>query len=359
MIPAPPAIEPKKILMLLHGSIGDVTRALPLAGLLRRRFQNALLAWSVEPPSLPLVELCGEVDEIIVFDRPRGMAAFFSFLKAVRARRFDLVLDMQRHFKSGLISLWTGAPERLGFHRSDTKELNWLFNNRYIQAADERLPKLLHYMKFAEYLGIDPRPIEWNLQLTAEDQARADRLVGGARRDMAVFFVGSRWESKQWFATQIAASAVEIRRRHKLDIVFLGSPADQALGNEAEVAAGGEIFNLVGHTSLREAIAIIARARVCLGPDTGLMHIATAMGTPAVSLWGATDPVRTGPYGFGDLAIQGKADCSPCYLKHCSIGRICMQSIGLNAILAKIEIALSRGNVDRNNLEEARDSLRQ
>jgi len=357
MTPAPLAIEPKKILILLHGSIGDVTRALPLAGLLRRRFPNATLAWSVEPASLPLVELCRAVDEIIVFDRPRGMTAFFRFLKAIRARRFDLVLDMQRHLKSGLISRWSGAPCRLGFHRSDAKEFNWLFNNRYISAAGDDTPKILQYTKFAEYLGIDPRPIEWNLGLTAEDYGKAERLLGETRRDFGVLFIGSRWESKRWFASQIAAAAAEIRRRHGFDLVFLGAPADQALGNEAETMVQGKVINLVGRTSLRDAVAIIARARFCLGPDTGLMHIAAAVGTPVVSLWGATDPVRTGPYGFDDLAIRGKADCSPCYRKTCSIGRICMQSIDVGAILAMIDNALARRETARNVRPEARVSV--
>lgn len=357
MTPAPLAIDPKKILILLHGSIGDVTRALPLAGLLRRRFPKATLAWSVEPASLPLVELCRAVDETILFDRPRGVTAFWRFLKSIRARRFDLVLDLQRHLKSGLISRWSGAPNRLGFHRSDAKEFNWLFNNSYIAATGDNTAKILHYMKFAECLGIDPRPIEWNLQLTAEDFGRTERLLGGARRDIGVLFVGSRWESKQWFASQIAASAAEIRRRHGLDVVFLGAPADQALGNEAEAMVQGKVINLVGRTSLRDAVAIIARARFCLGPDTGLMHIAAAMGTPVVSLWGATDPARTGPYGFSDLVIQGKADCSPCYRKTCSIGRICMQSIDVGAILAMIDKALARHETARDVRPEARVSL--
>ncbi|HEY7553503.1 MAG TPA: glycosyltransferase family 9 protein [Candidatus Binatia bacterium] len=357
MTPAPLAVEPKKILILLHGSIGDVTRALPLAGLLRRRFPKANLAWSVEPAALPLVELCRAVDEIILFDRPRGVTAFWRFLNVIRARRFDLVLDLQRHLKSGLISRWSGAPDRLGFHRSDAKEFNWLFNNRYIAATGNNTPKILHYMKFAEYLGIDPRPIEWNLQLTAEDYGRAERLLGGARRDIGVLFVGSRWESKLWFAAQIAAAAAEIRRRHGLDVVFLGASADRALGNEAQARVQGNVINLVGRTSLRDAVAIIARARFCLGPDTGLMHIAAALGTPVISLWGATDPARTGPYGFGDLVILGKADCSPCYRKRCSIGRICMQSIDVGAILAMIDKALARHQTGRNVPKEVRVSI--
>jgi lipopolysaccharide heptosyltransferase II len=356
MAAAPLAIEPKKILVVLHGSIGDVTRALPLASLLRRRFPTATLTWSVEPPSLPLVELCQAVDEIILFDRPAGITAFLRFLKIIRARRFDLVLDMQRHLKSGFISRWSGAPYRLGFHRSNAKEFNWLFNNHYIPKTGGDTPKFLHYMKFAEYFGIEAAPIEWNLRLTAEDHARVEELLRGTRPDLGVLFVGSRWESKQWFAAQIAASAAEIRRRHGFDVVFLGAPADQALGNEAEKLAHERVINLTGRTSLRDAVAIIARARFCLGPDTGLMHIAAALGTPVVSLWGATDPIRTGPHGFGDLVIRGKAECSPCYRKSCPIGRICMQSIDVGAISAMIDKALARRTA-REVSREARVSV--
>ena len=340
-------LEPGKILIVLHGAIGDVTRALPLAGLLRRRFPQATLAWSVEPASLPVVELCGFVDEIIVFDRAGGAPAFLRFLKTIRARRFDLVLDLQRHLKSGFISRCSGAPRRLGFHRSDAKELNWLFNNLHIPAAGDSTPKILHYLKFAEFLGAPREPIEWKLQLTPQDYARARKLLGGSAREAAVLFIGSRWESKQWFAAQIAAAASAIRARHGLEVVFLGAAADRVLAGEAEALATQRVINLTGQTSLRDAIAIIAQALVCVGPDTGLMHIAAALGTPVVSLWGATDPARAGPYGFGDLVIQGTADCSPCRRRHCPIGRVCMQSIGNEAILSMIDRALARGAMTR------------
>src|SRR5512142_581030 len=124
--------EPKKILVVLHGSIGDVTRALPLANLLRAGFPKAHLAWSVEPPSLPLVERCAAVQEVIVFDRRRWWRYWVPFLRQVRAGRFDLVLDLQRHLKSGIISRFSCAPLRLGFNRLDCKEFNWIFNNRFI-----------------------------------------------------------------------------------------------------------------------------------------------------------------------------------------------------------------------------------
>ncbi len=337
-----PSPKPKKILVVLHGSIGDVTRALPLANLIHRGFPGATLAWAVEPPSLPLVEHHPAVDEVILFDRPRWWSQLGPFLRRIRAERFDLVLDLQRHLKSGLISRWSGAPHRLGFHRIDSKECNWLFNNHYIPAAGHGISKFNHYLKFAEYLGLVPEPVEWKLSLTKEEQVCVDHQLEKVRGEFATLFVGSRWESKGWFAAQISSCANLIQERYGFSIVLLGSEQDAILAREVEVSCGQGTTNLVGRTSLKEAVGIIARAKVAVGPDTGLMHIAAAVGTPVVSLWGATNPSRAGPYGFEELVIQGEAECSPCYRKRCPIGRVCMQSIEVETIMAKIEIGLSR-----------------
>jgi len=334
--------DAKKILIILHGSIGDVTRALPLANVLRRGFPGATLAWAVEPAALPLVQHHAAIDEVILFDRSRWWKELWPFLRRIRTRRFDLVLDLQRHFKSGFISRWSGAPNRLGFNKRDAKEFNWIFNNRFIPMLGDSVSKLDHYLKFAEYLGIEPYPIEWNIDLTVEEQARVDRLVANSNGAFAVLFVGSRWESKRWFPVQIAECARMIRERFSLGVVFLGNGQDEPFAKEAEEISEIEVINLTGRTSLRDAVGIIARARIAVGPDTGLMHLAAAVGTPVVSLWGATSPARTGPYGFDELAIQGKAPCAPCYLKQCPIGRICMQSIGVEEIRAKLDIVLSR-----------------
>jgi ADP-heptose:LPS heptosyltransferase len=151
--------------------------------------------------------------------------------------------------------------------------------------------------------------------------------------------VGSRWESKRWFAEQIASCAKLIRERYGLAAVLLGSKEDARSAREVEISCGQGIINLAGLTSLKEAIGIIAKAEVAVGPDTGLMHIAAAVRTPVVSLWGATSPFRAGPYGFENLVIQGRAACVPCYRKHCPIGRICMRSIGSDEILERIDMA--------------------
>ncbi|HXG53414.1 MAG TPA: glycosyltransferase family 9 protein [candidate division Zixibacteria bacterium] len=336
-------LRPRRILIVLHGSIGDVARALPLANTLRRAYPEATLAWSVEPPSAPLVARHPAVDEVIVFDRPRWWRALPAFARRIRNGRFDLVLDLQRHFKSGLVSLLSGAPVRLGFHRLDAKEGNWIFNNHFIPAFGDGLPKLEHYMKFADYLGLERGPLEWRLEIDAAEAAAVRRLLEGVSARFAVLFAGARWESKRWFADQIAECARMLQQRYDLDVVLLGGKDEAAIAAEAVRRHGERIADLVGRTSLREALGVIARAQVAVGPDTGLAHLAAAVGTPVISLWGATSPLRTGPHGFGHLALQGRAPCAPCYRRRCPIGRICMRSIAVEEIADKVQLALAEG----------------
>lgn len=335
-------LNPQKILIVLHGSIGDVTRALPLANLVRRAYPKASIAWAVEPPAFPLVEHHPALDEVVLFDRSHWWRTLGPFLRRIRSAGFDLVLDLQRHLKSGLISRWSGAPFRLGFHHHDAKELNWLFNNYTIPATGDGLSKLSHYLKFAEFLGIEPCPVEWGLRLLPEEEERVEKMLAEVRRPFAVFFVGSSWESKQWFPLQTAKSAAALQERCGLEIVLLGGNEDMAFAREVEAACPVRLRNWVGRTSLRESVGVLSRARVAIGPDTGLMHLSAAVGTPVVSLWGATSPLRTGPYRYQDLVIQGKAACSPCYLRRCPIGRVCMQSVDTEDVVAKVGKALSQ-----------------
>ena len=124
-------------------------------------------------------------------------------------------------------------------------------------------------------------------------------------------------------------------------MALLGGAEDVAFAQEVQRSSAIRWFDWTGRTTLREAIGILSRAKVAIGPDSGLMHLSAAVGTPVVSLWGATDPARTGPFGYEQLLVQGRAACAPCYLRRCPIGRVCMRSITSERVIDKVGDALS------------------
>src|SRR5229473_3732836 len=154
-------LAPRRVLIILLGSIGDVVRALPLLGRLRRAWPDAHIAWSVEPKSSPVLEHHPWIDELIIYDRAHAPWSFLPFLKRVRDGDFDLVLDLQRHLKSGVTSRVSGARDRYGFGASNSKELNYLFANHHVAAQPNMRLKLLQYQAFGDALELPLAPIEF------------------------------------------------------------------------------------------------------------------------------------------------------------------------------------------------------
>ena len=336
--------SPRRILIVLLGAIGDVTRALPLLMRVRRAYPDSHIAWAVEPAAAPLLDYHPALNDILIYHRARGLRAFVPFLRTVRRQGFDLVLDLQRHAKSGLVSWCSAAPVRLGFHRANTKEGNWLFNTHSIEPVADFSLKLGQYLRFAERLGVEGQEstlaVEFGLRLRPQEEQRVERLLANTPQPFAAFFLGSRWPSRFWFPEPTAQVARTLRAEHGLGVVLLGGPGEVAFARTVRRIGGPGVTDLSGQTSLRDLIGIFSRCAVAFGPDSGPMHIAAATGTPVVSLWGATSPIRSAPWGSEQLVIAGPAACSPCYTRQCRIGRLCMQRIRPAQVLEVIERAL-------------------
>jgi len=320
-------------LIVLLGAIGDVTRALPLLTRLRRAYPQAHIAWAVEPAAATLLDYHPALDEVLLYQRSRGTRTFLPFLRTIREHRFDLVLDLQRHLKSGLVSLWSGAPVRIGFHRSNTKEGNWLFNTHAIKAIPDFSLKLGQYLKFADALGLPDDGIHFGLRLRPEEERHIETLLAETPRPFAAFFLGSRWPSRFWFPQATAEVARALQQEYGMGVVLVGGPAEVTFAQQVSDAMGTVVTNLSGKTSLRDLIGIFGRARLAMGPDCGPMHIAAAAGIPVISLWGATSPIRSAPWNSEAFVIQGEAACSPCYVRRCPIGRACMRRITPEQVL--------------------------
>jgi heptosyltransferase-1 len=331
-------VAAERILIVLLGAIGDVTRALPLLERVRRGYPRARIVWAVEPAAAALLLHHAALNDVLIFERSRGVPAFARFLRQVRAQRAELTLDLQRHLKSGIVSWASGAPLRLGFHRRNSREGNWLFNTHHVDAMPHFSSKLAQFLAFAEWLGIEPAPVTFGLQLTAEEEPRVDALLASVPTPFVAAFVGSSCESRLWFVDRTAA-VVDALADRGIGVVLVGGSADVEFATAVARTARAPVTNLAGRTTLRDLIGIFTRARAAFGPDSGPMHIAAAVGTPVVSLWGATSAARSAPWGSESRVLVGAASCSPCYRKRCPIGRLCMTHISVEAVLAKLAAA--------------------
>ena len=340
------AIQPDRILILLFGAIGDVTRALPLLTRVRRGYPQAHIAWAVEPAAARLLEAHPAINEVLLYDRSQGPRQFWPFLQTIRDKQFDLVLDLQRHAKSGLVSLWSRAPVRMGFHRQNTKEGNWLCNTHTIGPVPDFSLKLWQYLRFAEALGLPDDGVSFDLRLREEEERHIDALLADTPRPYVTFFLGSRWPSRFWFPTATAQVARTLQQEYDMGTVLVGGPGEVVFASQVSAALGEtEATDLSGKTSVRDLIGIFSRARLGIGPDSGPMHIAAAVGTPVISLWGATSPIRSAPWGSEDFVLRGPASCSPCYTRDCRIQRACMQRITPEHVLEKARDILDRGRL--------------
>lgn len=324
-----------RILIVLMGSLGDAARGLSLVAPLRNALPQGRIAWLVEPLSAPLVRLMSGVDDVIVFDRPRGVWAVPELRRALRSFQPTIVLDLQRHFKSGFFSRLSGAPRRIGFHRSDAKEGNWLFQTETIKAAGEELPKIEHYGLFLQQLGIQA-PLDEAPLRAAE---LPHRLLG--ERPYVAVVLGSAWPTKDWPAEGYQRLVGEIARQGQFDVVLLGDKKRRALGDELVRAVPNGVMNLAGETTIPELAGVLRGAAAAVGPDSGPGHIAAATGRPYVALFGPTSPDRTAPRGSRRLAVVSPAGCAGCYRRRCpGLDTVCMRLISPHAVWEQLRAVL-------------------
>lgn len=335
---------PRRVLIILLGSIGDVVRALPLLGRMRAAWPSSRFAWAVEPKSAPLLREHRWIDELIVYERDRVPWSFAPFLRNVRLGRFDLVIDLQRHLKSGITSRVSGARRRLGFATANVKEFNDWFSTQRIEPQAPMRLKLMQYQAFGDLLGLAPGKIEFGLEPSGDRQRRAREIIGAAPRPRVAVILGSSWPSRVYFAESIAATLRELAYPRENTAGFfpilIGGAEDVDLARRVMSELGeNAALDLAGRTGLGDLPGIFAECNVAFGPDSGPMHIAAAVGCPIVSLWGATAPERSAPWGFGEFTLRGAIPCSPCYLRQCPIGRECMRRIKPEAIAAAVRRA--------------------
>lgn len=329
-----------RVLIVLPGALGDVVRGLPLLGRLRHGWPDAHLGWAVERPSAPVLDGHPWLDALHVQERRGGVGATLAFIRSLRRARYDLALDLGRGIKSAILVGGCGAPRRVGLDRADAREGSWLAATERLRPQGVAKPKLAQFLAFADHLGVPEAPVAFGLAPSSDAERAAAALLDGIDGPFVVASLGSSCPSRRWFPEATAAVLDALAERRGTAGVLTGVAADAAFAAEVAARMRTRVVNAVGRTSLAELVALLARARVVFGPDSGALHVAAALGVRVVSLWGATSAQRSTPWGGEHGVVEGRAACMPCFLRECPIGRLCMRAIDGGVVRDRIEAAL-------------------
>jgi lipopolysaccharide heptosyltransferase I len=310
-----------RILIVKPSSLGDVVHALPTVARIRRRFPDAHIAWLVNDNLASLLAHCPLINELIPFHRQQP-SRFLALLRQLRAGRFDIVVDLQGLFRSGIMTFATRAPRRIGL--SDAREGSRAFYNETVPLA--RQHAVDRYLKAAEHLGCPDAPIEFPLG-----------VASAPREGWMAVNPSARWPTKLWGDDRFAELIRQLPRER---VVLTGGASER---DRIERIAQG-CRNKAGTTDLFQLAEFYARCSVVVTNDSGPMHIAAAVGTPVIAIFGPTDPALTGPYGKQHIVLRAGVDCSPCLKDRCvhQPPMECMEKVTVEEVLAAIA-SLSAG----------------
>jgi heptosyltransferase I len=298
-----------RICIVMMSAVGDAVHVLPVVNAIKRNHLSSRITWVLQPGPASLVRGHPNVDEIILFDKSKGVSSFIEVGRDLQARNFDLLIDLQVYFKAGIITAMSGAERRLGFDRARARDANWLFTTERIPAHPVQHVQD-QYFEFLTELGLSAEPVAWNLGPWPDERAAQQDFIAQFDRPIAAIVVATSKPEKDWLPDRWAAIADLISAKYGLQPVLVGgtSERERAAADAIIATSNAKPFSALG-SGLRNLVGILDASALVLSPDTGPLHMTVALDRPVISLMGYTDPRRTGPYRkFHDLIIDAFHD---------------------------------------------------
>ncbi len=279
------------------------------------------------------------VSEIVLFDRAAGWRAFLDVRQALRARPFDVVLDLQVYLKAGIVTGFTRAPVKLGFDRDRARDANWLFTTRRIPPHPAGQHVQDQYFEFLTALGIPHEPVVWDLGPWPAERAAQSGFFAKIHRPVAAIVVATSKPEKDWIPERWGDVARALDADFGLQPVLVGGTSPRERHAESVILARAPSAISALGSGLRALAGILDGAALALSPDTGPLHMAVALNRPVISLMGYTNPKRTGPYRrFHDLMIDAYGDPGEDYPISMETRPGRMPRITADDVLAKVAV---------------------
>jgi heptosyltransferase-1 len=350
--------EPTNILLIKLSSLGDVLHAVPALWAIRSRFPHARITWLVDARYESILRGHAALDDLITATSPAftdrlpfehivRAACQYAVTRKLRDRQFDLVVDLQGLFRSGLIAAATGCPVRVGF--AYAREGAQIFYTRLVEGSLSR-HAVRRYLDVAQSLGAADEPIRFEIPRDPEATAVAERMCREAgidpQRPYALIAPESSSRSKNWTAAGFAAVSNALWARWRLPTVLTGAAKNLTTCESIAERSEGPAAILTGQP-LSITTAMIAHSRLVIANDSGLLHLAVALGRPLVGVFGPTDPAHTGPWNRTSFVARCIQGCPRCHarshlrrLRRFVTPHNCLTNLPAESVMAKVESAL-------------------
>ncbi len=346
----------RRILIIKPSSLGDVVHALPTLVALRKKFPTSWISWLIKQEWADILAGNPDLNEVLSVDL--RMRFWPGIIAKLRHARFDLVVDLQGLFRSALLARLSGAPERVGF--ASGRE-----GSPFLYTQLVRLPSRMsgHWrlldmhpvdrnLTVAKHLGAEIQPPRFRLPSFASDEKEVegwlqeagvqstDRLIAMASVD--------RLGIRSWPLDRFVAVAGTLSQCPNVRIVLIGTPAERWVVEHFRHRVGDKLVNLVGKTRVRQLGVLLRRVHLLIANDSAPMHIASAVGTRVLGLFGPTSYFHHKPIGDGHVVLRSEIPCSPCGRSTCANPNVleCLTSIRVEDVVARANRMLATQRVD-------------
>jgi len=315
-----------RVLIIKLSSLGDLFHALPAVHNLKTE-TGATIDWVTNAAYADLVRCFDDVETVIPFPRHSLRRDGGAFLRTLRRTRYDRIIDLQGLLKSALVARAACGACRIGpsFHREGSR----LFYDAIAGARDKNRHAVIENLDIIQHLGLRLETPAFPITLPPSNHKVPSPHV--------VICPASRWETKNWPAERFAAVARHLQQRGA-SITLLGAPADRPACQTIADALPAPCHNLAGTTSIVEMGSILKDADLLISNDSGPVHMAAAVGTRTLVVFGPTNPGRTGPFGEGHRVLQALSTCQPCMRRRCKHPESsCIRNITADDVIAAAE----------------------
>jgi lipopolysaccharide heptosyltransferase I len=313
----------RRIALIKPSALGDIVHSLPVLTALRQRYPHAFIAWVVNRGYAELLHGHPDLDAVLPFERGASQFGLVTalrhygrFFHSFRQQRFDLAIDLQGLFRSGLMAAFSGAARRVGL--STAREGARVFYTDVIEVPNfHSVHAVDRYWLVADAFGVGHLGKSFHVPLGETQRNWATMLLRDCPRPWMAFGVGARWQTKRWPPKHFAALARRAQQEVGGTVLLVGGRDEMPLAQETAGHLTGRVRDLTGRTTLPQLAALLAQVDVMVANDTGPLHLAAALGRPVVAPYTCTKVLLSGPYGGLTGAVETRVGCQGSYRKRC------------------------------------------